>query len=116
MTAPRMISRSLVAEKPYVIWNEFVDVLAMSDYGELSMKQRPAHLVFWYHSEVENGGHMQYFENRGTGRVEETIAALHRLGAPSHATVLARAATQFRSRQRSRIRSVDEYVDTALAG
>jgi hypothetical protein len=25
-------------------------------------EQRPAHLVFWYESEVENGGHFQYFE------------------------------------------------------
>jgi hypothetical protein len=111
-----LISRRLLEEKPYVIWNEFVDILAMSDYAELSEKQRPAHLVFWYHSEVENGGHMQYFENRETQRVDATVAALKLLGAPCHADVLARAAAQFHSRPRSRIQSVEEYVETALEG
>ena len=88
----------------------------MSEYDQLSKKQRPAHLVFWYYSEVENGGHMQYFENRGPTRIRETIAALELLGCSRHAKLLSRAVAQFRSKHRSRIRSVDEYVDTALEG
>jgi hypothetical protein len=42
----------------------------------LSAEQRPAHLVFWYESEVQNGGHFQYFENRGTEHLAATIEAL----------------------------------------
>src|SRR3990170_6483975 len=116
MTTPRNVSRRLVKEKPHVIWNEFVDILAMSKYDELSEKQRAAYLVFWYWNEVENGGHLQYFENKGTGRIEETIAALQFLGAICHSKVLARATAQFKSGPRSRIISVEEYVETALKG
>ena len=102
-------------EKPYLIWNAFVDI-AMSDYSKLSKKQRPAHLVFRYESEVQNGGHLQYFENFGTRRIKDTVAALELLGAPCHAKVLARAAARFKSKPRLRIRSVEEYVETALEG
>ena len=115
-TAPRKVSRRLLEEKAYIVWNEFVDILAMSQYAHLSTKQRPAHLVFWYYSEVENGGHMQYFENRGTARITETVAALELLGCSCHAKVLTGAVTQLKSRPRSRIRSVEEYVETALQG
>ncbi len=48
MTAPRKVSRQLLEKKPHVVWNEFVDILAMSEYAELSERQRQAHLVFWY--------------------------------------------------------------------
>lgn len=115
-TRPRRVSRQLTEKKPYIVWNVFVDILAMSEYGRLSNKQRPAHLVFWYYSEVENGGHMQYFENRGTERIAETVAALKLLGCSCHARVLSGAAAQFKSRPRSRIRSVEEYVEIALQG
>ncbi|SRR6266511_978315 len=115
-TAPRRVSRQLLEKKPYVLWNEFVDILAMCEYAKLSKKQRPAHLVFRYYSEVENGGHMQYFENIGTRRIKETVAALELLGAACHAKVLSRAAAQFKSKPRSKIRSVEEYVETALQG
>src|SRR2546427_7474766 len=115
-TAPRKVSRRLLENKPYIVWNEFVNILAMSEYPRLSKKQRPAHLVFWYYSEVENGGHMQYFENRGTARVTETVAALELLGCSCHAKVLSRAAAQLKSKPRSRIRLVEEYSETALQG
>lgn len=116
MTVPIRVSRRLVEKKPYLVWNAFVDLIAGSNYSHLSKKQRPAHLVFWYESEVQNGGHMQYFENFGTKRIKDTVAALELLGAPCHAQVLARAAAQFKSQPRSRIRSVEEYVETALEG
>lgn len=65
-----MITRSLtkqeVEAEPFRVWNAYVDLLAMEKYGALSREQRPAFLVFWYESEVQNGGHFQYFENRGT--------------------------------------------------
>ena len=51
------------------------------------------HLVFWYESEVQNGGHGQYFENCGFDRLTETVMALIDLGLSSHAKVLSRAAS-----------------------
>ena len=48
---------------------------------DLTPEQRRAHLVFWYESEMQNGGHLQYFENRGAEHLEETVYALGLLGA-----------------------------------
>jgi hypothetical protein len=90
--------------------------LATSDYHDLSDTQRAAHLVFWYEHEVQNGGHLQYFENRGTGQVGQVIDALKRLGADCQAEVLFRAAAQFAAKVRTKIESVEEYVETALQG
>ncbi len=115
-TNPRRVGRQLLEKKPYIVWNEFVDILAMSNYTELSKKQRPAHLVFWYYSEIENGGHMQYFENRKPARATETVASLELLGCSCHAKLLSKAVAQLKSKPRSRIQSVEEYVETALQG
>lgn len=53
--------------------------------------QRKAHLVFWYESEVQKGGHGQYLDNRGVSRLAETVAALMDLGLPFQAQILALA-------------------------
>ena len=77
----RKLNRDLVRAKPYEVWNSFVDILATEKYENLDDVQRVAHLCFWYDSEVQNGGHLQYFENRGTGLLDKTLAALGALGA-----------------------------------
>jgi Domain of unknown function (DUF4375) len=64
----RKLSKSDVDAEPYCVWNAFVDLLAMEAYQDLTPEQRAAHLVFWYEHEVQNGGHLQFFENRGTER------------------------------------------------
>lgn len=104
-----------VEEKPYCIWNSFVELLASHGYNELSPEQRPAHLVFWYESEVQNGGHLQYFENRGVEYLEATVEAPGILIAPCQQQVLREAGQLFLSVPRERIRSVEEYVSTAQA-
>ena len=104
-----------VEEKPYCVWNSFVELLASRSYNELSQDQRPAHLVFWYESEVQNGGHLQYFENRGVEYLEATVEALGILGAPCQKQVLREAGALFLSIPRKRIRTVEEYVSTAQA-
>ena len=86
----------LAAEKePHLVWNAFIDLIAVEGYEDLSVTQRKAHLVFWYDSEVQNGGHGQYLENQGTQRLRETIAALHELGLPCQGRVLERVAQAF---------------------
>jgi Domain of unknown function (DUF4375) len=114
MTSPRRITQQQRRKDPHAAWNEFVNLLAMSDYADLTPKQRLAHLVFWYESEVQNGGHLQYFENQGVDRVKEVIDALKRLHADCQAKVLSRAAKQYARRPRPPIESVQEYVDVAL--
>jgi hypothetical protein len=74
------------------VWNAFVDLLALEDYAHLSPTQRVAHLVFSYESEVQNGGHGQFFANQGAQRIPETVASLRALGLSCHAQVLEGAA------------------------
>ena len=116
MVAPRTVSRKQVQAEPFVVWNEYVNILAMSEYDELTETQRFAHLSFWYDSELQNGGHLQYFENHGVHRVEEIVRSLQRLGGAAQAEVLSRAAHKFRSKQRTKIDTADEFVQTALEG
>jgi hypothetical protein len=114
MLATKLTKRD-VEEKPYCIWNSFVELLASHDYTEFSPEQRPAHLVFWYESEVQNGGHLQYFENRRVEHLEATVEALGILGASCQQQVLREARELFLSITRERVRTVEEYVSTALA-
>jgi len=108
------VSRKDAAKHPGLIWNAFVDVLALRKYAELSAEQRPAHLVFWYENEVQNGGHMQYFENRGVERLEDTFQALGLLGAVRQQQILREAGALFLSRPREKIQTVKEFTEKAL--
>jgi hypothetical protein len=115
-----MKTRILTKEKadawPLNVWNAYVDLLAMEPYDELAEEQRPAHLVFWYESEVQNGGHLQYFENRGTGRLRETVESLGILGANCQRQILREAAELFLGHERPQITSVEEFVGAAREG
>ena len=112
----RTISRTLLEQKPYEAWNAFVDILAMEQYDDLSAVQRIAYLCFWYDSEVQNGGHLQYFENRGIKQLEDTLIALGVLGADCQKELLTTAARLFSGQPRMKIRTVDEYVAEAHRG
>jgi hypothetical protein len=112
----RSLTKQEVEAEPFRVWNAFVSVLAMEDYNELSQEQRPAHLVFWYESEVQNGGHLQYFENLGTERLADTVEALGLLGAACQQQVLREAGERWLSRPRSSIETAEEFCDVALDG
>ncbi len=81
----RKVAARAAQREPHLVWNAFVDLLAMEEYDALSPKQRAAQLVFCYESEVQNGGHGQYLENQGTGHLSETVLALRDLGLPCQA-------------------------------
>jgi hypothetical protein len=110
----RTLTKEVVKAKPYSVWNAFVDLLAMEHYDDLTPEQRPAHLVFWYESEVQNGGHLQYFENRGIGHLAETIEGLGLLGATCQQQVLRDASQMWLGHPHPRIQTAREYCDIAL--
>jgi hypothetical protein len=91
----RTVSIVAAESQPHLVWNAFIDLLAVEHYEDLSATQRKAHLVFWYDSEVQNGGHGQYLENQGTRRLSETISALHELGLSCQGHVLEDVAKAF---------------------
>jgi Domain of unknown function (DUF4375) len=112
----RSLTKQEVEAEPFRVWNAFVDVLTMEDYDDLSPEQRPAHLVYWYESEVQNGGHLQYFENRGTEHLAATVKALGSLGAICQQQVLREAGERWLSRSHPRIQTAQEFCDTGLEG
>ncbi|MGA2662962.1 MAG: DUF4375 domain-containing protein [Verrucomicrobiota bacterium] len=106
----------MLKEKPLELWNAFVDIAARENYADLDGVRRVAHLSFWYEAEVQNGGHLQYFENRGSALLDETLAALRALGANCQRGVLEEAGHVFLAKSRARIVAAQQYVVTALTG
>jgi hypothetical protein len=111
----RRLTKQEVEASPYRIWNEYVQII-ISDYDDLASAQRPAHLVFRYENEVQNGGHLQFFENGGTERLQETIVALGVLRAHCQQAVLSEAGQLYLGRARSHPQSIEEFLATALEG
>lgn len=112
----RSITSQQLVDDPNILWNTFIDLLATEDYDSLAVEQRPAHLVFWYESEIENGGHLQYFENCGSERLSETIRALELLGAECQKNILAEAGEKWTNIDRIHPETVEEFVELALEG
>lgn len=109
----RQIKNSDVIENSNVLWNAFVDLLALEDYADLTEVQRLAYLVFWYESEVQNGGHLQYFANSSGQRAKETIAALSELGMECQQNILNDALAYHSANPLIEIESTGDYIDAA---
>lgn len=106
----RKLSRATLEQKPYEAWNAFINLLAKEKYEDLDEVQRIAHLCFWYDSEVQNGGHLQYFENRGTVFLDETLASLAVLGAECQRRILGAAGRLISITPNASIDTIDDYV------
>lgn len=106
----RKINREVLEKAPYEEWNAFINLIAMEPYEDLNQIQRIAHLCFWYDSEVQNGGHIQYFENQGTDRIDETMNALKSLNASSQAEILKGAYVQYCSKTRKKIIDLFSFI------
>ncbi|MFC7686410.1 DUF4375 domain-containing protein [Ureibacillus sp. GCM10028918] len=112
----RMVTKEMLVDNPYEKWNQFIDLLAMEECGDLTELQKVAHLCFWYDIEVQNGGHLQYFLNRGTKLVKESVNALKTIGANSQAAILTKALNIFTTMELTKADSVDEYIEMAEEG
>ncbi len=112
----RVVSKQEVHARPHSVWNAYVDLLATEGYCDLTPDQKIAHLVFRYECEVRNGGHLQFFENRGTEHLNETIEALGLLGPACQQRVLHEAGQVWLSRPRPEIETVREVCDAAMDG
>jgi hypothetical protein len=111
----RILQRSQAVNDPTIIWNTFIDLI--SSYPEaLDPEQRPAHFVLTYDSEVQNGGHLQYFFNHRNHYLQETLSALTLLGAEDQRIVLEAATLLFDSRPRKRPSTPQEYSAVAMQG
>ena len=112
----RVLERQAAIRNPGLVWNAFVDLIATEEYEALSEIQRAAHLGFWYDAEVQNGGHLQYFENSAGVRAAEAKGAIIQMGGATLAAVLGEAIELWRSRTRIRSQTAEEFVGAALEG
>ena len=110
----RQLKRSEVEGNPHLVWNAFVDLIAVEDYSDLTEIQRLAHLIFWYEAEVQNGGHLQYFANSAGERPEETLTALQSLKMEDQFKILERAISVLRKHPLQDLETAEDYVAEAL--
>lgn len=107
------ISQSELAADPNARFWALVLYLA----GHPEEQTRPELQQFWlaysYDAEVLNGGHLQYFHNRGTKDVARTIDALHEIGAKERAALLTSCWHQVQKEPVSRVTSLEEYSSLA---
>ncbi|MCP4977804.1 MAG: DMP19 family protein, partial [Maribacter sp.] len=82
------ISKKAVDEFEGNYWNQFNDYLANSDIDDLSGLLRKCYLIYWYASEVCNGGHGQYFDNQSKTDFNEVVEALKSFKAIEHSKLL----------------------------
>lgn len=110
----RQIRGSDQNNEPHLVWNAFIALLSVESYEDLTETQRIAHLIFWYDSEVQNGGHLQYFLNTAGRRANETLDALSQLNLNCQTAVLREAISLVKEQPMSSIETVEEYVVEAL--
>jgi Domain of unknown function (DUF4375) len=110
----RHLKAGAVAKEPYLIWNAFIDLIAMEEYESFTTVQRPAHLAFHYDAEVMNGGHHQYFENSAGQRSHETVDALLQLGLKCQADLLRAAIMIWDSKDRQSAGTSEKFLEGAL--
>jgi hypothetical protein len=106
----RKVSKSELKVKEYLIWNAFIDLVAMEDVEDLTPIQTNGKRAFEYDSQIQNGGHLQYFENYRLNDYNEIINSLKSMKAPIQADILQRAASLFYSNDRPAIKDKFKYV------
>ena len=119
MLSPRVIKKCDVEKEPYIVWNTFVDLIASNDMADMSEVQKRAALCFWYDSEVQNGGHLQYFENMATLGFTDYRAvadALEWLDATSQSKILLKAVSIRNTEKRGFIKDAFDYIVRAKEG
>src|SRR5262249_49681604 len=112
----RQLSKQLVAQETWARGKPFVDLRATGDFDALEPVPGGGFLVFWYDSEVQNGGHLQYFENEAGRRADEAILALQSMGGACQADILAAALLIWSRVDRTPPETVEEYIENALNG
>ena len=110
----RELTNEQLTKEPWMVWNSFVDLLAMEEYEDLTPVQQTASSIFWYDSEVQNGGHLQYFLNQGIDHVKKTLNALKSLGNIEIHELLKNALSKYESLDLTEVDEVEDYIEEAL--
>ena len=114
MARPKRISRSKSQDLELAATFAMIDLVCENDFDELDPIQQTAHLAFYYEAEVINGGHLQYFHNRGATEAARTIEALQSIGALEPSLILKEALERYNAIPRERPKSLEEYHEIEI--
>lgn len=110
----RKISKELIGKERGLIWNAYVDLVCMEEYEDLTEIQQIGKALFWYENEVMNGGHLQFFLNRGIEELDLTIKALKFVGHNEFIQLLEDAKAIYTKLDFSNIVDKETYIEMAL--
>jgi hypothetical protein len=114
--AKRKISKDLIGKEFGLIWNAYVDFVCFEEYEDLNEIQKVGKALFWYEAEVMNGGHMQFFLNRGAEELKETVKALKFVAYNEYLPLLEKAEEIYNSLDFSKVEDEESYSEMALEG
>lgn len=100
---------------PYLAWNAFVELVS-EPVETMSRLQLDVAETFLYENAVQNGGHLQYFENHGSEHARLAVEALGRLGARTQQRILQAALKVWYLAERKPIETAEEYTELGLQG
>jgi hypothetical protein len=81
---PKTISKAEYEASKHSVWNAFIDFIISVNESETNDIQRKVYFCFNYDNEIQNGGHLQYFENTSDYKLEKyksVVDALKWIGA-----------------------------------
>ena len=107
----QILTEKQIIEEPWQVWNSFVDLVSMEQYDDLTPVQKVGSALFWYNSEVQNGGHMQYLINHGISHLKSTINAFETIENNDFAPLLKKANEIYNTLDLSSIANVEDYVE-----
>jgi len=94
-------------------WNRFV-LRAIEEAPQIEA-EKPLYALFWYQTEVNNGGHLQYFLNvTEPGEWHIAVDAARSIGQDEVAANLAQSVALWESVDRTAPNSTEQFVDAAL--
>jgi hypothetical protein len=118
MVKPVVLTKVDVEKDPSLIWNTFNSMMAENEFMDLSKVQSLTKCAWRYDSEVQNGGHLQLFENLFVEYEKElnsyiklTVDAVNLIGANKQAKILEDAADKYFKERRKHPTTVEEFVE-----
>jgi Domain of unknown function (DUF4375) len=115
MTKAKLTQKQIDSD-PNIVWNSFIDVIGGGDDPSRSPLQQHCHYCFRYYSEVQNGGHLQFFENNGLEYAKAVLESMNGLGLVVAAKILQNALSIASKYHWPQFAEVDEYVEFAQSG
>ncbi|HSW58478.1 MAG TPA: DUF4375 domain-containing protein [Dehalococcoidales bacterium] len=123
MIKPAEIDRRQLEKDPHLLWKTFQKFLSKADTTEMDDVQMAAQLPYWYHADMQSGGHLQYFEEKYQKLGDKldvlllaTLDALKIIRANRQAEILAAAADLYFSRPRRHTLDTDKLAQLSPAG